>query len=186
VKRFARLPFVKQFWVLGLVACWFACASDPKPQVGVGGDGGSTGTRIVIVSDGLLGAATDGGSKPPIGVGSGSPDAAQTDAAGMGSGGAPGVDAMPASCDLVSQNCDQQKACYRKLLNSTSCETPGFAAELTTCATDTICAKGMVCVAGDSGISGCLPICDPQKAVCPDRRVCRPLRGYEPAGYCEP
>jgi hypothetical protein len=100
-------------------------------------------------------------------------------------GGTSGMDAMAASCNLVAQNCAKELACYRKVQGGTVCETPLSAAEGTTCAADTICSKGMVCVAGDSGIAGCLPICDPQLAPCPNGRVCRPLRGYEPAGYCE-
>lgn len=174
---------VKQLSALFLALCWFGCTSDPNPQVGVGSGGGSAGTRMVVNADGLLGITTDAGTRPPFTAGSRNPDAEQTDSGVAGSGG---VDALAASCDLVTQNCDRDRACYRRSPNGTSCEIAGFAAEFTTCAADNLCAKGLVCVAGDSGIAGCLPICDPQKRVCPDRRSCRPLRGHEPAGYCEP
>lgn len=186
MRSFATLFDVKHLWSFALAACLFACSSDANPTVGVGGGGVSgTGTRNVVVTDGPVGVATDGGSRPPIGVGTGNLDATPSDAEGQGTGGATGGDAMAASCDLVAQNCDSQQACYRDLSGGTSCEMPGFAAEVTTCAADTTCMKGMVCVAGDSGIAGCLPICDPQRLPCPDRRLCRPLRGHEPAGYCE-
>ncbi|MDZ4698037.1 MAG: hypothetical protein SGI86_23090 [Deltaproteobacteria bacterium] len=177
---------MKQLWFFGLTACLCACAGDSNPKVGVGGGGISgTGTRIVVSSDVLLSGATDGGPRPPVGVGVGLADAAPADSGGQGMGGTPGMDTMAATCDLVAQNCAKELACYRRPTGGTVCEVPGFAAEVTPCAADAICSMGLVCVAGESGIAGCLPVCDPQLAPCPDRRACRPLRGYEPAGYCE-
>ncbi len=186
MNRFATLHRVKKLRFIVLAACLCACSNGSNPQVGVGG-GGNTGlgTRNVVGSDGLLSGATDGGRPSPIGVGGGLSDAAPVDSGGTGTGGTTGMDAMTASCNLVTQNCANQFACYRNQLGGTVCETPGFAAEVTTCATDAVCSRGMVCVADDSGIAGCLPVCDPQLAICPNGRVCRPLRGYEPAGYCE-
>lgn len=183
MKSFARLSIVKQLWAPLLAVFLFACTTDATPQVGVGPGGGSDGTRSVVVTDGFINFTTDAGSRPPLTVSTGNQDASQTDLGVMGS---VVVDAMAPSCDLVTQNCEQNKACYRKSPNGTSCEIAGFATEFTTCAADIVCARGLVCVAGESGIAGCLPICDPQKRVCPDRRACRPLRGHEPAGYCEP
>ena len=111
------------------------------------------------------------------------PDSAATDLA-------PDGDGPSAPCDLLAQNCPNQKTCYPVdgVPGATSCEFTGSAPPTTVCVMSLECDRGEACVlVAESQTTMCAILCDPSavQTGCQGAAPCRLLPGHR-VGFCVP
>ena len=99
-------------------------------------------------------------------------------------------DGPSAACDLLKQNCPNQKTCYPVdgVPGATSCEFTGSAPPTTVCVMSLECDKGEACVlVAESQTTMCAILCDPSavQTGCQGAAPCRLLPGHQ-VGFCVP
>jgi len=100
------------------------------------------------------------------------------------------ADVPPPPCDLLKQDCANQKTCYPVdgVPGATSCELTGSAPPSTFCVTSLECDAREACVfVAESDTTLCATLCDPSAAVtgCQRGAPCRLIPGYR-VGFCLP
>jgi hypothetical protein len=104
--------------------------------------------------------------------------------------GGAGEAAASAPCDLLAQDCANQKTCYPvdDRPGVTSCELTGSAPPAAFCAMSLECDDREACVfVLEAGTTLCATLCDPSAVStgCLPRAICRPIPAYN-AGFCVP
>ncbi|MEW5855673.1 MAG: hypothetical protein AB2A00_43260, partial [Myxococcota bacterium] len=96
--------------------------------------------------------------------------------------GTDGFGQCAAGCDVWTQNCGENQACYPMQNADPSCAPTQGKAEGESCVYINECAAGLLCVNTGAGGS-CLPICNEEHA-CPDARQCQMFNNLPGYGAC--